>query len=373
MRDWVGGRICAARWGTWLLAAVLLGSCSRPVTVARGSMAGMPISSEVDGELARAYLAGESLPSGLAVLREHHLREGTVPSRAALKRIANTYSGDVATLLYAETVGHHPRNRSLQRAYVAAVRQGRRPKAASLQTPVRFVFVPGWFYRRHGAETDADFHRERALLSRLGIAHELVLTDENGDVTHNAQLVATAIANHRSTEERVIVVSASKSGAEVAQALGELLPPETLGHVRAWVNVGGVVRGSPLADRVMERDMCWLIKTQLWFKGYDMEGLASMRTDAQRRRFARLRFPPHLLRIAYVPTPLSGHITERGSFGYDVLRDHGPNDGLTLLVDEQLPGGITLLDPGADHFLRTPDRRRRTWALFAVLMDQLQG
>ena len=37
--------------------------------------------------------------------------------------------------------------------------------------------------------------------------------------------------------------------------------------------------------------------------------------------------------------------------GHDSLRNHGPNDGLVLLSDLILPGGVTLAELGSDHFL----------------------
>jgi hypothetical protein len=49
----------------------------------------------------------------------------------------------------------------------------------------------------------------------------------------------------------------------------------------------------------------------------------------------------------------------------------GPNDGLTMLVDELLPGGLTIIEPGVDHFFAHPDRELRSRALLEVLLMRL--
>jgi hypothetical protein len=56
-----------------------------------------------------------------------------------------------------------------------------------------------------------------------------------------------------------------------------------------------------------------------------------MRTDRAGRLFDELLFPPRVHILCFVPTPLSGNITERGKFGYGCMEALGPNDGLVLI------------------------------------------
>jgi hypothetical protein len=77
--------------------------------------------------------------------------------------------------------------------------------------------------------------------------------------------------------------------------------------------------------------------------------------------------------VSYVPVPLSGGISDRGAFGYSRMRDLGPNDGLTMLVDQLLPGGLAIVEPGVDHYFDHPDRELRSLALLEVLLKRLEA
>jgi hypothetical protein len=55
------------------------------------------------------------------------------------------------------------------------------------------------------------------------------------------------------------------------------------------------------------------------------------------------------------------------------MRDLGPNDGLTMLVDQLLPGGLAIVEPGVDHYFDHPDRELRSLALLEVLLKRLEA
>ena len=114
----------------------------------------------------------------------------------------------------------------------------------------RVLFVPGWAYRSH-PETSADFAMPRRVVTAAGFDTALVATSERGTVIGNAQLIADAL--RRAAPRPVIVVSASKAGPEVAYSLGRLLSVDASRHVRAWVNVGGVLQGTALVDDALEK------------------------------------------------------------------------------------------------------------------------
>ena len=42
-----------------------------------------------------------------------------------------------------------------------------------------------------------------------------------------------------------------------------------------------------------------------------------------------------------------------------------------VLVDQLLPGGLTIVDPGVDHYFDHPDRELRSLALLEVLLKRL--
>jgi len=340
---------------------------------ASGTIAGFRLAGPVDSEIARDFLERQTLPAGLLRVRNDYAQTQRAPTRTELADLSQRYSPDVATLTFIEAVSRLPENVELRRryerelAYVRAV--GVDHAGRGVPDDLLVLFVPGWFYVSHGSETNADLQRQRRLLDRFGVRNELVRVDENGKVEDNAVTVANAI-RAASAGHRLIVVSASKSGAEVALALGRELRPDETRSVAAWLSIGGVVRGTPFADRVLEPDLCWFVRAQLRLQGFDLEGARSMRTDRAGAAFRTLAFPQHIEIVSYVAAPLSGHISERGDFGYARMRSHGPNDGLTLLADEIIPGGSTLLAPGVDHFFDHPDQPLWTAALFRVLVDR---
>lgn len=344
-----------------------------PALPSAGFLAGQPVDTSVDHPLAQRYLATGELPADLARVLDRHRRNGTTPSRAELQAISSAWSPDVATIVFAEAIHAQRDSDDLRQEFLAVAERtdGQVPltaaQARTLDPRLKVLFAPGWFYKANGHITGGDFALQRRVLSGLGVANELIDTAENGAVGRNADVVADAIRQAVADGHRILLVSASKSGAEVAQALGRRLAPSEAEHVAAWISFGGVIRGTPVADTLLQSAACFVAEAHLALKGHDMEGLASMATARQRPQFEALGLPPDLLSIAYVPVPLSGHITERGKLPYRLLRRHGPNDGLTLLSDELIPGGITLIEPGADHYLDRPDRAERALALFTVV------
>src|SRR6185503_3337223 len=92
-----------------------------------------------------------------------------------------------------------------------------------------------------------DFAVPKKALQRIGLPFHFVETVEDGAVEANANIVAAAIAARARSGRRVILISASKSGPEVALALTRLGNAVT-GHVAAWINTVGALQGTPLTD-----------------------------------------------------------------------------------------------------------------------------
>jgi hypothetical protein len=361
-----------------LLVGVVLGvhGCvAIPRIAASGKVAGYPLRGPVDSDVARDYLEGRPLPSELEGVRQRYLASGQVPPREVLATASRQYSPDVATLLFIETLSALPEIRDLRQRYEAELSHVRRVGVERARPDIPdsllVLMVPGWFYVAHGSETNSDYRIQRKLLDRWGIAHRLVPVKENGTVEDNARIVAGAI-REALRDHQVLLVSASKSGAEVALALGRELKSSETESVVGWLSIVGVVRGSPLADRVLQPDLCWFAKLKLGLVGFDLEGAKSMQTSRARSVFDNLRFPPHIRTFAYVAIPLSGQISKRGSFGYGRMRELGPNDGLTLLSDELIPGAVPLLVPGVDHFL-PEDQDLWSTAVFRVFAAEVAG
>jgi hypothetical protein len=346
------------------------------------TVAGQRVVTTVDAEVAayylEQYLEGNRADPDLHGAIARGLADlDPAPSDAeGLRRLAERFSTDFATIHFIRRLYEEPANRRAQDAFhrrVEELRAGARPCPMPLpegSSRHLFAFVPGYAYRR-GRDTGADFARQRGLLERQGLRTLLIETDDLGSVEDNASVVARELARLGQEGEQVILISASKGGPEAALALGERLRPQAVGHVRAWISVGGLLRGSPYADLSLRGYRRWLARIVFTFRGVRMEVIRNLSTEVRRPAFAALRLPPDLLTLQYVGAPLSGQVERRTRERYRALRHLGPNDGLTLLADELVPRGIVVTELGLDHYYRDPSIDLKTLALVCVVLEQL--
>lgn len=366
-----------------MVAALLCGCAGVPLAdsgiPASGRIAGQPFSARVDAEIARYYLEDFPRPhprgwhEALAAL-EARLPAGVVAD-GDLARIGERYgSTDLAALVFIRRVLADPDNRALARCVEALDRALADPNAGVLPGTGagRFtvLFAPGWLYRSN-PQTEADFARTRAALDRVGVPYRFLATPEDATVEENARLLAATIRELPAGARPVIVVSASKSAAEAAWALGHLLEPGQAAPVAAWINAGGTPAGTPLADHWTRFPRSLLARAAFLRHGWRYDSLLSLRTGQSRERLARVTLPPDLVVINYIAVPMASQVTPEARGRYRLLSAHGPNDGMTPLASAAMPGGITLVEPGADHYFLSVDIGRRTLALTAAVRRYL--
>jgi hypothetical protein len=373
---------------TFYLLGVLFifgGGCGWSVSQipVKGEFAGRQVETTVDSEVARYYLQDylqnrNRNPNLHRIIDQAHRNEEQSPvTRGSLERLSKKFSPDFATLFLAKKILGDESNRRMQSAFDAEVskeKSGQGKEAVQFSSKITsyvVLFAPGWFYKTD-PENAGDFARPRQVLSEIGVETRLIPTDENGTVENNALFISQEILRLKGHQKNIILVSASKSGPEVAQALGELLDPSQTRHVKAWINIGGVLRGSPLADATLRWPKRWFVRLLFLWKGWDFSSVESMATKRSDKRFLEQRIPEHILVINYIGVPLSGQITERAQDGYGSLRDFGPNDGLTLLIDEIVPGSVSILEIGLDHYFRDPDTDLKMVAMARTVVNFLE-
>jgi hypothetical protein len=297
------------------------------------------------------YLAGKRSDASLdrRIDQLYHQANDRLPDRDQLEKLSNDFSLDFSALYLADRITRAPVNRRFRSAFDQAYDYTRHAlSAGSLKLPAaaadyELVFVPSYLYKRY-PDTGADFAAPRAAARRVGLRHGFVETDEDGAIEENADLVANAIREHAHSGRRLILVSASKSGAEVALALTRLGAGVTR-HVVAWVNIVGALQGTPLADKRVLSDASEELGK------VDTAGMESLTTARSRQRFHSFHIPESVLVVNYIGIPFTGSISSRGGLGFSYLRNYGPNDGITLLADSIFPRGVTLAELGRDHFL----------------------
>jgi hypothetical protein len=343
---------CASLKLVPLLFIVLMLSACAGLSV-RGTVGGQMINTRVDSEVARYYvgnyLAGERIDAVLdeRIDRVYRSANGYLPNRDELKHLSDEFSVDFAALYFADQIARVPVNQRFRRDFERAYDYARKafPEGrVKLPADYEVLVVPLYLYKRIFA-VGADLSGPRAALEKAGLTTHFVETDDDGAVEANADLVADAIRARAQSGRRLLILSASKSGPEVALALTKLAPPEAR-HVAAWINAVGSLQGTPLADELSFPDI------KLITGRIDPAGRESLTTTRSRQRFESFRIPENVLVVNYFGIPVIGSISFMLRRGFFPLQKYGPNDGVLLLPDMIFPGGVTLPELDKDHLMR---------------------
>ncbi len=360
---------------TIFLACGSLFACSGniPQIPVHGELSGQPILTTVDSENAKyyleQYLKGERSRPELDAAIDAIERDsgGKIPARSALKNIAEGHSTDFAALVLWQSLLRQPENKRAREIFseefsrLKAPPQGTLAPLPATLSEYLIVFVPGWFYKSQ-PENGAGFAKPRQVLNDAGARTVLLDIEENGAVEHNGDLIAEQLTRLSRSDDKIILVSASKGGPETAVALTRLHQTGQPHSVKAWVNIGGTLRGSALADMALTWPMRWYVKLFI-IGGGSFDGIESLATARSAKRADDITIPSNIVVMNYVGIPLSGQVTERARTGYSLLRKDGPNDGLTYITDEIPAGSITVPEIGLDHFFDDPEIHIRTIAL----------
>ena len=356
-----------------LAALGLLGACAG--IPARGRIGGQAVQARVDSEIARYFIASyHSREQRVAALDAridalYRSDSDSLPDRSELKRLDDEFSSDFAALYFADRIGRIPRNRDFRAVYERArsLAQTDPAQAGALlrcaAAGYDILFVPGYLYKRHRT-TGADLAAPRAALGKAGLAPGFVETVEDAAIEANADIVAGAI-RARGQSRRIILVSVSKAGPEVALALTRL-GPEGAVAVAAWINIAGTLQGSPLADGP-------LVEWEGLIGQVDLAGVESLGTARSRQRFAKFQVPGHVFVLNYFGIPLAGGMSWLGRSGYAELRAHGPNDGVSLLADLVYPHAASLVEVGQDHFLLDEQSEAAAIGLALAVIEHIES
>ena len=352
------------------LAATLTLGCARPIDLVNHDSPDSELAALVDSDAARRLLADVlarrsadarlAAAAGAAHLTELASSEPQLggvgvdvrlPDQALLKKLADKTSMDFAALVFARALATEPRSRAVQAAFDRFLREGPDRSADALRRPRAFpytlLFAPSWLYKSH-PENGSDFANQRRILEALGVRNHLIESGESDSVEDNAAVIVRAIRETGCEDGPIVVVSASKSGAEAALALSGLTPDEAA-CVAAWINIAGALRGTPLADSALRVPVRWLARGIFFLSGWSWDALESLETERRRHRLETLRLPETITVLNVVAVPVSGSVGYQVYPGYQVLRSRGPNDGVVLLADTVWPGGVNVVALGADH------------------------
>lgn len=327
-----------------------------------GFLFGRSFKTTVDHRLAKLMLTD---PQDQSVVSFVNTYKDRPLNTATLAEITTEFSPDVATLYFLQRAYQETENKRAQDLYRQYFeRQLSGDAAGELAELKKFhvVFVPGLAYLEDPT-TGADLSRQRRLLTSYGITNELIKTGEWDLVEKNARLIADRLREISKSQERILLVSASKGGLETAIAIGRILKPEETGGIKAWVSVGGILKGSPIADDYLTEPKCWLAQFMLWTRGKGINIVQDISYERRKLDFESLNIPKNIKTIHFVGAPLASKIGDEIKSRYCSLLKYGPNDGLTPLADEVTKNGMIVSEIGLDHYYRDPEIDKKTLAL----------
>ncbi|GAB5451096.1 MAG: hypothetical protein Hals2KO_14240 [Halioglobus sp.] len=301
-----------------------------------------------------------------------------LPGVEVFRRLTQDFSTDTATALLIRCLYQMPQVYRAQALFREAAEARRKLDAVQAEymrsraQRYTVLFVPGWGYRSNGEVTGGNLRKPREIIGALGYETHLVALNDFGSVEDNAKIIANTLREHLGKGKQVLLASASSGGPSVAMALNEA---DIFSHpaLAGWINICGVLRGSPIIDHFTPWPKSLVIHVVNLFEGWTRDELNSLSRSRSAPRFRQYRAPRQLTVLNYVGVPFSGQVSDMGRTLYRLLRKQGPNDGLTLIPDAIAPG-YTIMAIGTDHFIREdPEIDLKTAALLSVLIRLIES
>lgn len=266
-------------------------------------------------------------------------------THARISEIASSHGSDFAVALL------YQRMRCASR-HAATIRDiERRTRGPAARSRFRIGIVPGAFHREPMG-TGANGRRLVSLLERCGCRAEIIGTDSFGSIAGNARIICQWL---RAADQDTVLVCLSKGAAEAKVALASPDGLDAFSRVRCWLNVSGILNGTPLVQWLStQRFRSAAIRFYFGVRGYDFGVLDEMRFGPATLLDFDPPIPPamqvvHLIgfpRLADLSSPMARRQHRR-------LLPLGPSDGGGILLADacRFPGTVYPVW-GADHYLR---------------------
>lgn len=286
-------------------------------------------------------------------------------SRERLAQLTREHGVDFTTALFYDRI----RQSAEHQAFIDAV-EAIQPDLDNLpRLGGKLLVAPAAFYREY-PHFGGDGLLARQIAAEFGLAADLIPVPGAGSVTDNARLIRGAL--EAEPDGSVLLVSFSKGGADVRLALCDPGGAAAGSKVRAWLQFGGLVHGTPLSDSLLDSNW-WRRGLVRGYLAYTRAGAGFVRELAHgpgALLAAPAVAPPGLRVINVVGFPLTSHLAGNVRARHARLAALGPNDGSTLLRDAIVEPGLVYPVWGTDHYLRAPELSRLLYRLFIYLASQ---
>ena len=209
------------------------------------------------------------------------------------------------------------------------------------------AIVPGAFYKEH-PEIGGDGRDIAERAAAKGWQCEMIPTASLGTLRENADTISQFI-RRRAQTHKVMVASLSKGTMDMEMALRR--DPGLGESLLAWISISGVVRGTMMADWLLDRRRLRLLcHLMCWRHGADKQAVRDLRHRPDGET-------PTIPRIPYIQVagfPLKRHLSHwRARLWHRRFRSIGPSDSVVLLEDLLGFPGVVLPIWGADHYLQS--------------------
>lgn len=272
-----------------------------------------------------------------------------LPSFEELRAISAREGVDTATTLLYKSVLESPQHRW----FIERIQSLTRETAPQLPPhDAKLVIVPGGFYREN-PRSGADGHVVREQAERIGWPVELIPVASTGSIIENARTICRWLSEHR--DARIVLVSLSKGGSDLKLALEQPGAKHAFERVVFWINLCGILEGTPLASWLLSRRVdATLYRLYFRFRGLSLDFIRDLRRGPGCALDFKISLPTHLQMINVVGFPLRQHLTSGMSRRcHHLLAPDGPNDGGMLLADVCAQPGLIYPVWSADHYLRS--------------------
>ena len=297
------------------------------------------------------------------------LERWVLPTAGKIQEIATREGIDAATTQLYQSVLESPQHGAFIRR-VDEISTRTLPRKWQAEAPL--LIVPGAFYREN-PRSGADGRLLREQAERLDCPTGIIPIASRGTLKQNARIICDwLLARH---EQPVILASLSKGGADVKMALAEPDAAEAFKNVAAWVNLCGILNGTPMAEWLLSRNPAALLNRLYYtLRGQGLGFLRDLGYGPGWPLDFELQLPQHIRMVTIAGFPLREHLSSALARRCHRRLTHlGPNDGSLILSDVcALPG---LLYPiwGADHYLRPQtDVNQLVLAVLQYLDEELQ-
>lgn len=221
---------------------------------------------------------------------------------------------------------------------------------AATQSNLQMAIVPGFLYREYPS-SGADGRMLVEAAEKRGWAWERIPVASTGRLQDNAETIIRWLKQHG--DRPTVLASISKGSSDVAAALRHPDAADAFANVVGWVNVCGIIHGSPVVDAILKKRLATLgFRTLFLLRRWCFRSVTDLgyHGGPLRNGFA---LPKGMKAVHAIGFPMEADMVHSRLRKFrQLVGGQGPNDGAILLMDTIHAPGVVYPVRGADHYMR---------------------